>query len=164
MEKDGKQEEFKTYPTDTAYTFVSMIRLNPETDPKITDYAVYDVDNQNVTQQTFEGTRLIILIEKSESTSNKGIRDVLGLTSQIQGVEMMIFTSSSPNVFEEFRHEMQIPIPYYFVDSTVLKAMVRSNPGVILMKNGTVLGKWHYNDVPSAETIYKFGRLVLIHD
>jgi uncharacterized membrane protein YphA (DoxX/SURF4 family) len=153
MEKDGETKEFTTYPTDTTYTFVEMKRLNPETDPKITDYAVYDVDNQNVTEETFKGVKLLILIEKAEKTDLKGVEEIIELTEDLGKVELMVFTASSPNVFEEFRHQMQLAIPYYFVDSTVLKAMIRSNPGLILMRNGTVLGKWHYNDVPSAKEI-----------
>ena len=155
MEKDGVTEEFTSYPTDPDYTFVKMVRLNPETDPKITDYAVYDTDNNNVTEETFKGIKVLFLIEKAEKANEEGVKEIMELILGLNAVDVMVMTSSSPNVFEEFRHEYQLSIPYYFVDSTVLKAMVRSNPGLILMRNGTVLGKWHYNDVPSAETIYE---------
>ena len=94
-------------------------------------------------------------IEKAEKANEEGVKEIMELILGLNAVDVMVMTSSSPNVFEEFRHEYQLSIPYYFVDSTVLKAMVRSNPGLILMRNGTVLGKWHYNDVPSAETIYE---------
>jgi hypothetical protein len=60
----------------------------------------------------------------------------------------MVLTSSGEQVFDAFRHEMQLSVPYYFVDATVLKTMIRSNPGLILLREGTVLGKWHGNDVP----------------
>jgi len=36
---------------------------------------------------------------------------------------------------------------------TVLEAIIRSNPGLWLMSDGTVAGKWHHNDVPDADTI-----------
>jgi hypothetical protein len=35
------------------------------------------------------------------------------------------------------------------MDSKILKAMIRSNPGVLLLKEGTVKGKWHYNSLPN---------------
>ena len=39
------------------------------------------------------------------------------------------------------------------MDQTVLKTIIRSNPGYVLVKEGTILGKWHYNDTPSAEEV-----------
>jgi hypothetical protein len=31
--------------------------------------------------------------------------------------------------------------------------MVRANPGVLLLKNGVVINKWHYNTVPDFEEL-----------
>jgi hypothetical protein len=62
-------------------------------------------------------------------------------------------TSSSEETIEKFRHENQLAIPYYFADATVLKTIIRSNPGIALWQNGTVLGNWHYNDTPTANEI-----------
>jgi hypothetical protein len=54
---------------------------------------------------------------------------------------------------ETFRHEHQLAVPYYYADATVLKTIIRSNPGIALWNNGTVLGKWHHNDTPTASEI-----------
>jgi hypothetical protein len=54
---------------------------------------------------------------------------------------------------EAFRHEHQLAVPYYYSDSTVLKTIIRSNPGIALWKNGTVLGNWHENDTPSSTEV-----------
>ena len=43
--------------------------------------------------------------------------------------------------------------PYLFADEVLLKTIIRSNPGLVLMREGTILGKWHYNDFPSAEAL-----------
>jgi hypothetical protein len=76
------------------------------------------------------------------------------LITALEGkVEMMAFTSSRSEEFEAFRHENQLAIPYYFVDATVLKTVVRSNPGITLWVNGTVKGMWHHNDTPDAEEV-----------
>ena len=61
MEKEGKTEEFMEYPTDTTYTFKEMVLLNPEAQPKITDYNVRNADG-DVTQETFQGKKLMIII------------------------------------------------------------------------------------------------------
>jgi hypothetical protein len=66
---------------------------------------------------------------------------------------MMILTSSPPNDIDAFRHEHQLGVPYYFADATVLKTIVRSNPGITLWVDGTVRGKWHHNDTPDPQSI-----------
>ena len=65
-------------------------------------------------------------------------------------VEVVAITASSGPQFEALRHEVQLAIPYYYSDKTLLKTMVRSNPGLVLLNNGQVMKKWHYNDVPDA--------------
>ena len=41
----------------------------------------------------------------------------------------------------------------YKVDDIELKAMIRSNPGLMLLHNGVVLGKWHFNDFPDKKEL-----------
>ena len=62
-------------------------------------------------------------------------------------------TASSDEMIEEFRHEVQAAYPFYFTDETTLKTIVRSNPELLLLKRGTIIGKWHYNDFPTFEEI-----------
>jgi hypothetical protein len=66
-----------------------------------------------------------------------------------------VLTSSGSEQMEAFRHEHQLAVPYYYSDATVLKTIIRSNPGIALWKNGTVLGNWHHNDTPSSAEVLK---------
>lgn len=134
------------------YEYVSSRVLNEKAaTPKITDYQVIGVDGEDYTQKTFEGYKLLLIFYTAEANT-ENMEDIKNL---VQGAkaESMILTSSGEAAFEEFRHNHQLAAPFYFTDATVLKAMVRSNPGILLLKNGIVLGKWHYNDVPSAPEI-----------
>jgi len=68
-------------------------------------------------------------------------------------VDMMVLTASGADQFEAFRHEYQLAVPYYFADATVLKTIVRANPGITLWVDGTVKGMWHDNDTPDAAEV-----------
>ncbi|HZX73169.1 MAG TPA: DoxX family protein, partial [Cyclobacteriaceae bacterium] len=122
--------------------------------PKITDYLVTDVDGNEKTQYTFEGDKLLIIMYDVSVSSVKNIDAIRELTKQLDGkVEMLVLTASSSEQMEAFRHEHQLAIPYYYADATVLKTIIRSNPGIALWRNGTVLGNWHNNDTPAASEI-----------
>jgi uncharacterized membrane protein YphA (DoxX/SURF4 family) len=154
MEKNGQLFEFEKYPSDTTYVYKEMILLNPEAKPKITDYAVWNSEG-DFTQQTFEGNRLIVVLYDVRKANLKSMEQVSALTNALEGssVQPMALTASDETTFEAFRHEAQLGIPYYFADATVLKTIIRSNPGLVLLSNGTVKGKWHFNDVPSVEEV-----------
>jgi hypothetical protein len=156
--RKADQEIIKSdkYLADTVtYKYAGVEQLNEEkTKAKITDYAVSSVEGEDVTQSTFEGTKLLFIIYDVSKASTKNIAKIKSLIEGLEGkVEMMAFTSSGADQFEAFRHENQLAIPYYFVDATVLKTIVRANPGITLWVNGTVKGMWHDNDTPEATDI-----------
>src|SRR5690606_22186410 len=89
-----------------------------------------------------------------QEASVSNMDDIRMLIKELDGkVEMMLLTSSSAEDAENFRHENQLGIPYYFVDATVLKTIVRSDPGITLWVDGTVKGKWHHNDTPEGAEV-----------
>ncbi len=152
MEKDGEEFVFDTYPTDPSYTYKSMKVLNPEVQPKITDLAVWNDDGE-YTDDLMVGTRLLVLVQAINKTSDKSDEKISTLLSSVKGVEIWSLTSNSGEEYESYAQNLGWNQPFYFVDSTVIKAMIRSSPGLILLKDGVVLGKWHYNDVPSPSEI-----------
>lgn len=164
MTKDGKEEEFLDYPTGDGYEFKEMVLLNPDAQPKITDYSVWNPEG-DFTEQTFEGSKLMIIIYDALKADTASVSEIKTLTSTLpEEVEPMILTASGEKVFEAFRHEYQLAIPYYFADATVLKTIIRANPGLVLMQDGVVLGKWHHHDVPDAEKIHQLLKTDLVSD
>ncbi|HPM31854.1 MAG TPA: DoxX family protein [Chryseolinea sp.] len=154
--KDGELIQSKEYLMDTLlYKYVEVKQLNEDkTKAKITDYSVSSVDGDDMTSTTFEGVKLLFIIYDASKASTKNIEEIRSLIKELDGkVEMMALTSSSAEQFEEFRHQNQLAIPYYFSDGTVLKTIVRSNPGITLWVGGTVKGMWHHNDTPDASEV-----------
>jgi uncharacterized membrane protein YphA (DoxX/SURF4 family) len=156
FKKDGKEVKSEKYlaPED-GYEYVSYRIVNEdEIKPKITDYAVSSTDGNDMTQYTFQGPKLVIVMVDVNKASTDNIADLRSLIQGLEGkMDAIILTSSSAENTERFRHENQLAVPYYFADATVLKTIIRSNPGIALWKDGTVLGNWHHNDTPSAAEV-----------
>jgi uncharacterized membrane protein YphA (DoxX/SURF4 family) len=154
MEKDGKTEEFLKYPTDTTYKFKEMVMVNEDAKPKITDYKVWNNEGDH-TQETFVGKKLFIIIKNTPDLNTASLAEVRELTNALKsaGVESFILTSESEDSINNIIKAHQLSIPYYSADATVLKTISRSNPGIWLMNNGTVKGKWHYNTCPNKESV-----------
>jgi hypothetical protein len=53
----------------------------------------------------------------------------------------------------DFVMDSGVKMPLYTADDILLKTIVRSNPGIVLWKDGVVVKKWHINKLPSFEEI-----------
>jgi hypothetical protein len=86
-------------------------------------------------------------LEKTYVKNIGKIRDFIGQCND-QGIAFAVLTSSLPETVEDFKNKHQLDTDFYFADDITLKAMIRANPGLILMEDSVVLEKWHYNDWP----------------
>ncbi len=67
-----------------------------------------------------------------------------------------VFAVTAPNsndVIEDFRHASQSAYPFYTADDLLIKTIQRSNPGLVLWKDGKIVQKWHLKKVTSFEDI-----------
>ena len=156
FEKAGKVVRSEKFlPAEEGYTYKSSEVLNADKiKAKITDYSVTGIDGEDLTPASLSGIKLFVIMEDVSESSTKNMSLLRALVKNLEGkVEILALTSSAATQMEAFRHENQLAVPYAFTDATVLKTMIRSNPGIILLRDGTVLGHWHYNDVPDAEEV-----------
>lgn len=159
FEKDGKTFEFEKYPSDTTLKFKDMSILNEKAKPKITDYKVWN-DEADFTDWTFQGKKLFLILKNFSDINTAALPDISKLVASLKnkGIEPVILTSGSSAETTQFLKQHQIEVPFYYVDATVLKTISRSNPGIWLLKDGTVKGKWHYNDTPSTEEVVELAK------
>jgi uncharacterized membrane protein YphA (DoxX/SURF4 family) len=154
LTKDGKDYEFTKYPTDTSYHYKSMDIINKEDLPKITDYAIWN-DESDFTQESLTGKKLLVFVLKTQKKSTKNISKIneLGRKLAKNGIETWLVTASDYASMLDFRNEHQLAFPFFYADATIIKTVIRSNPGLVLMQDGIVRGKWHHNDVPEIEQV-----------
>jgi uncharacterized membrane protein YphA (DoxX/SURF4 family) len=88
-------------------------------------------------------------------TSNLEQLKELAQYANDQGMNFIGLTSSLPENIDAYIAEHDLPFEMFNADEITLKTMIRSNPGLMLIKNGTILDKWHYNDFPTIEEFEK---------
>lgn len=150
FEKDG--EEIKTYEyksEEEGYKLTGHEITNPDAStPKITDFATWN-ESGDKTNEVLTGKKLWIVAYDISKASTEGLIDINNLLSRLgPGVEPIILTSSSAEDVLKIRAERGMKTDFYYADATVLKTIIRSNPGLVLVQDGTVKAKWHFNDVP----------------
>lgn len=73
--------------------------------------------------------------------------------SEASGYSFSAITSSLEPTINEVSEKLKLEYTFYQADDIVLKTMVRSNPGLIMMKDGVVIDKWSHHDLPSFSEI-----------
>lgn len=121
------------------------------------NFQVFDLDENNVTPQllSYDGHQFILVIEQIESCHFLSFTKCNELAAIAENAVIPFYglTSNTPSMVEDFRHEVQAAYPFLLADQQVLRSMIRSNPGLILLKGSTILGKWHFNSIPTFDDL-----------
>lgn len=91
-------------------------------------------------------------IEKASHDPMGKINDFYALCSK-NNVPFYALSAALDDQVAKFRTETKATYPVYVVDGTALKTAIRSNPGLMLLKDGVVVAMWHYNDFPSYDDV-----------
>lgn len=109
-------------------------------------------DNIELSGQGLQFLVFAYNIEKANKKSFEKLNE-LNLEAEKAGIPFIGASGSVPEKVELFRHEVQAMFPVYMADETALKTAIRSNPGLILLKDGVIVGKWAYRDIPDFDFI-----------
>jgi uncharacterized membrane protein YphA (DoxX/SURF4 family) len=152
-EKNGERKEFtiNNYPaSDTTWKFIRQksVLIKKGYEPPIHDFSVTSVTNGDITGQILNGkdyTLLMISKKLSQADREKLKKGFdLGESCAANGISFYILTASGADEIKNFDDRL----PFCLTDETALKTMIRSNPGYILLSNGTITGKWSPANVP----------------
>lgn len=123
----------------------------------IANFAAFDTNGFDVTEDILlnENYSFWVLSKKLEESDLDTWADLNQISTYANenDLKMFAFMTASFEDAELFRHENQIDYTFYQADETFIKTVVRANPGLVLLKNGIVKGKWHHNHIPSKEEI-----------
>lgn len=160
--KDGVEKEFtlENYPAeDSTWVFV---RQNVELvekgyTPPIHDFSVLVNGEDDVTDLVTEreGYTLLVVSPKLENADAESVKTINEIQrwAESKDIPMYWLTASYHSDIEEFVEKHNVKCTMAQTDEITLKTIIRSNPGLVLLKSGTVTAKWHYNDLPSIDTL-----------
>ena len=159
-EKDGVAKEFSqdNFPwQDTTWKFVDSksILIKKGYTPPITDFALNDLYGWDHTDSIlhFSGYFMIAVSHRLDKANHDAIADLneLYFKSKELGIGFVCVTSSPASEIDRFVSNTGVAFPFLLADGIMLKTTIRANPGLILLNNGTIIGKWHYRNFPEAE-------------
>jgi uncharacterized membrane protein YphA (DoxX/SURF4 family) len=128
--------------------------------PKIQDLNISDASGSSYTQELLSNPfyNVIIVANNLAKTNVNAMRNLNAMALDLKenyNTRVVILTSSSAKDAEAFSKANHLVSEVFYADEVPLKSMVRANPGVLLMKGGTIINKWHYHTAPSYDVIVK---------
>lgn len=154
MKKDGEETVFDQFPSDESYEFVDMELINPEALPKISDFSVWNEEG-DFTEEILSGKKLVLLISNMSRMSKDNLGRIGNLMEGLEAsdIEPVIVSASSGDEFRNMLAAQGWAAPSFMADATVVKTIIRSNPGIVVLYEGRVLEKYHHNNTPTASEV-----------
>ncbi len=156
--KTGEQKEFLSpnYPySDTVWMSKWEFVAQRVDDPNVyygRNLQISDSAGVNLTDQFIRNPGYVFLMTSSDlrNADKHALVAMNRFAEQVKadGVPFIILVSNTPAEVNQIAKQIHITYPVYFADDIVLKTMVRSNPGLMLLHNGIIVKKWHYRDFP----------------
>ena len=156
----GETKEYLSpdYPFNDAewvekWEFVNQRVEDPNRIPGM-DLAIIDFAGQDVTNDYLKNPdyQFFVVAWDLASTNTESFKKIEQLYKQAEGngYSFIVLTATLPEKIQYFleKENLTFDMMFFNADDIALKTMIRSNPGLILIKNGEVIEKWHYNFIP----------------
>lgn len=117
--------------------------------PKIQDFSI-ETEDEDLTMYFLEKDKLMmIVVYDLRSSEREGVKKLKALSDNAleKGYTVIGMTTSDEATKQKIKTEYGFNFDFYLCDEKVLKTIVRSNPGVVILNKGTVTQKKHWNDI-----------------
>ena len=124
--------------------------------PVFSDFSLMDENMEDVTWSILgdSGYTFLVVSPHVEDASESGM-DLIDVFDYCQnwGYNMIGATASGEDAIRQWIDYFGADLRFYFCDEVPLQTMVRSNPGLVLIKNGVIVNKWSYAKFPVEEEL-----------
>ena len=157
MEKNGQRKEFTldNYP-DASWKFIDSktVQTSEGYIPPIHDFSITDnktgLDLTN-SVLSHKGYTFLLIAPHLETADDSNFGDIDRLYEYAQSYDIPFYclTASTTKVIKRWIDLTGAEYPFCITDEAVLKTIIRSNPGLLLLKDGTIINKWSHNNLPN---------------
>jgi len=157
MEKNGQRKEFAldNYP-DASWKFIDSktVQTSEGYIPPIHDFSITDnktgLDLTN-SVLSHKGYTFLLIAPHLETADDSNFGDIDRLYEYAQSYDIPFYclTASTTKAIKRWVDLTGAEYPFCITDEAVLKTIIRSNPGLLLLKDGTIINKWSHNNLPN---------------
>lgn len=130
----------------------NVFPIEPENNAEPADFYVTDVNNRDYTSDIlFDERPMFLVISPLLEEANTGVTEELNSIYDWcleRGYRMFCLTSSTKEVIHQWSYYNDIQFPILIADNSLLRSIIHSNPGLVLMRDGIVRNKWSCNNLP----------------
>lgn len=155
--ENGKDVEYVTngsYPTSSGkYIKVETKTIKEGYEPPIHDFSI-EKDGEDYTEDILNRPNVILIVNYNLATAEtQGLEAIKVFTDKAtaNGYDVIGLTATGPEEVKTITTKYGLGYDYYFCDETALKTIIRSNPGILKLRKGTIIQKKHWNDVDEIE-------------
>ena len=128
--------------------------------PKIRDLFIHDGQGTDYTKELLSSPYYSVWIVAHDlrNTNENAIGRINALAANLiehYNTRVVLLTGASVPEATAFAKAHHLVTEIFYVDEVPLKEMVRANPGIMLIKNGRVINKWHYHMLPTYDKLVK---------
>ena len=165
MERNGQRQEMSEAEymkvwEDSTWTCVDTktVQTSKGYVPPIHDFSLMEMETgEDLTEEVLSDSGYTFLLvsphlEKADDSQLDRINEIYEYSRE-QGYRFYGMTASGENAVAQWRDMTGAEYPFCNTDEITLKTIIRSNPGLLLLKGGTVIRKWSHNDLPNEEQL-----------
>jgi len=128
-----------------------------QNEPTVKDFVINSYDGVDVTQTilTYPGNVFVLFVKDAEEANTSNMDALRKLEAECKKTNIPLIGVSASNdiATTAFNKKNNLTIPFFTIDGTASKTAMRSNPGLMLLKRGTIIGKWSYAGYPEMESL-----------
>ncbi|MEN0003335.1 MAG: DoxX family protein [Bacteroidota bacterium] len=137
---EGSKLEVKT---DTIYALDTI----PSVDTLLVEKKIVDFKKRQVTVATYDWD------DKYLGPWKAAAAPLMNKAAQDGHKAYAITAYADPDKITAFKQAIEVDAPFYVADDILLKTIVRSNPGLVLLKDGEIKAKFHHRNMPTYEEL-----------